>query len=285
MGRKLGQSSKQAKGDYLATGVLRHVESGFMKDSLLSEQTKRRSAASTFPLMPDVVAVQVGGKLIDGGRKTLMPVLDEVRANLNRQKMIIASSSGRRAKHVLAVGEDLGLPVGILAELKRLDTELNAHMIGALLSPYGIAELTHAEMVHMLPAMLEISRAVVFNGVPPYDLWEHPPASGKDPPTGSDVGVLLFALTTGMKGVIYVRDVDGIHREDPSTNPGSALIRTTTASELARTGPKASCIDGEVVDLLVSSHRSMSVRVVNGTVPGALTEALNGRPAGTLITA
>ncbi len=281
----MGQSSKQTEGDYLATGAVRHVESGFMKDSLLSEQTKRKSEANIFPLMPEVVAVQIGGKLIDGGRKTLLPVLDEVRANLSDQKMIVASSSGKRARHVLAVGEDLGLPIGILAELKRLDTELNAHMIGALLSPYGIAELTHAEMVHMLPAMLEISRGVVFNGVPPYDLWEHPPLKGLDPPTGSDAGVLLFAMTTGMKEVVYVRDVDGIYTQDPKTNPKAKIIKTTTPRELAESGPKASCIDAEVVDLLVSARRPINVSVVNGTKPGALTEALRGRHPGTLITA
>jgi molybdenum storage protein len=284
MGKKLGQSSKQTKGDYLASGALRHVESGFMKDSLLSEQTKRKSAASVYPLMPDVVAVQIGGKIIDGGRRTLLPVLDEIRANLADQKMIIASSSGRRAKHVLAVGEDLGLPTGILAELRRLDTELNAHMIGALLSPFGIAELTHAEMVHMLPAMLEISRGVVFNGVPPYDLWEHPPVSGLDPPTGADAGVLLFALTTGMKGVIYVRDVDGIFSEDPAVNPRASLIRKATAANLVHSGPKTSCIDREVVELLAASRTQITVSVVNGTKPGMLTQSLRGQTPGTLMT-
>ena len=277
-------SSKQTKGDYLATGALRHVESGFMKDSLLSEQTKRRSEASIYPLMPDVVAVQIGGKLIDGGRRTLLPVLDEIRANLTEQKMIIASSSGKRAKHVLAVGEDLGLPTGILAELRRLDTELNAHMIGALLSPFGIAELTHAEMVHMLPAMLEISRGVVFNGIPPYDLWEHPPTVGVRPPTGADAGVLLFALTTGMKEVIYVRDVDGVYSEDPNQNPGAKLIRDVSPSELLRSGPSTSCIDPEVAELLAAARTKTRVSVVNGTKPGKLTQALHGHTPGTLIT-
>jgi molybdenum storage protein len=281
----LGQSSKQTRGDYLATGALRHVESDFMKDSLLSESTKRRSDTSIYPLMPDVVAVQIGGKLIDGGRKTLLPVLDEIRASLSYQKMIVASSSGKRARHVLAVGEDLGLPIGILAELKRLDTELNAHMIGALLSPYGIAELTHAEMVHMLPAMLEISRGVVFNGVPPYDLWEHPPVQGLDPPTGSDAGVLLFALTTGMKEVVYVRDVDGIYTGDPSKDPDATLIKRVTPAELKRSGPASSCVDKEVVELLTSARRPIVVTVVNGTTPGALTEAIRGRSPGTVISA
>ena len=255
-----------------------------MKDSLLSEQTKKKSEASIYPLMPDVVAVQIGGKLIDGGRRTLLPVLEEIRANLPDQKMIIASSSGKRAKHVLAVGEDLGLPTGILAELRRLDTELNAHMIGALLSPFGIAELTHAEMIHMLPAMLEISRGVVFNGIPPYDLWEHPPANGLDPPTGADAGVLLFALTTGMKEVIYVRNVDGIYSEDPALNPRAKLIKKLSATEFVRSGPRTSCVDREVFELLAAGRTQTKVSVVNGTRPGELAKTLRGLAPGTMIT-
>ena len=254
-----------------------------MKDSLLSDATKKRSEVSVYPLMPDVKAIQIGGKLIDGGKKTLYPILEEIRSNIGNHKLIIAASSGQRARHVLAVGEDLGLPVGVLAELKRLDTELNAHMIGALLSPYGIAELTHAEMVHMLPAMLEISRAVVFNGVPPYDLWEHPPESGFGPPTGADVGVFLFALTCGMKSVIYVRDVDGIFTSDPTGDSAALLIPRTRPKALLDSGPRTLSVDREVFELQASARHQIAVRVVNGTKTGMITSALKGDDVGTTV--
>jgi molybdenum storage protein len=279
----LVQPSSRTEGDYLQSGDHRHVESLFMKDSLLSDATKKRSDVSVYPLMPDVKAVQIGGKLIDGGRKTLYPILEEIRSNVGEHKMIIAASSGRRAKHVLAVGEDLGLPVGVLAELKRLDTELNAHMIGALLSPYGIAELTHAEMVHMLPAMLEISKAVVFNGVPPYDLWEHPPETGFGPPTGADVGVFLFALTCGMKNVIYVRDVDGIFTASPTDDPKARLIPKTSPQALLDSGPPTLSVDRGVFELHAKARHKIRVSVVNGTRRGLITSALRGEHPGTTV--
>ena len=37
----------------------------------------------------------------------------------------------------------------------------------------------------------------VFNGVPPYDLWEHPPAVGKIPPHRTDAGSYLVAEVFG----------------------------------------------------------------------------------------
>jgi molybdenum storage protein len=254
-----------------------------MKDTLLSEPTRQRSASSVFPLMPDVIAIQLGGKIIDGGRKTLLPVLEEIRTNLKNRKMIIATSSGERSKHVVAVASDLGLPVGLVAELKRLDAELNAHIVEALLSPYGIPELSHAEMIHVLPAMLEVSRAVVFNGVPPYDIWERPPLEGREPPTGPDVGVFLFSLTCGMREVVYVRDVDGIYTDDPKLEQTARLIPQTNPSDLLKSFPPTSCVDREVFELQERSRRPMNVSVVNGLATGMLSSVLKGGAPGTLV--
>ena len=276
------EQSSRVEGDYLRTGKHRHVQSAFMKDSLLSEGTRRRSASAVFPLMPEVAAVQIGGRLIDEGRKTLFPILDEIRSNLPRRKMIIATGSGKRAKHVLAVGEDLGLPTGILAELRRLDTELNQHIVAALLSPFGIPELNQADMIRTLPAMLEISRGAVFNGVPPYDLWEHPTEEGSEPQTTADVGVFLFALTCGMRQVIYVRDVDGIFDSDPKTKPGAKLVKRATAVELRSRAD--TCVDREVFALQAKARQEVKVSVVSGLRKGSITAALAGKNPGTLVT-
>jgi molybdenum storage protein len=277
----LEQSSK-ADGDYLRTGKHRHVQSAFMKDSLLSEGTRRRSASAVFPLMPDVAAVQIGGRLIDEGRKTLFPILDEIRSNLPARKMVIATGSGKRTKHVLAVGEDLGLPTGILAELRRLDTELNQHIVAALLSPYGIPELNQADMIRTLPAMLKISKGAVFNGVPPYDLWEHPTSGGPEPTTNADVGVFLFALTCGMRQVIYVRDVNGIYESDPKVDPKAKLLKNATASQMSQRPD--TCVDREVFALQVAARHDIRVSVVSGLKKGSISAALKGGNPGTMVT-
>ncbi len=276
------ERSSRAEGDYLRTGKHRHVQSAFMKDTLLSEGTRKRSARPIFPLMPDVAVVQIGGRLVDEGRRTLYPILDEIRANLKRRKLVVATGSGKRTRHVLAVGEDLGLPNGILAELRRLDTELNQHIVAALLSPYGIPELNNADMIRTLPAMLEISRGAVFNGVPPYDLYEHPSSGGLEPPTGADVGVFLFALTTGMRQVIYVRDVDGIYDKDPKVEPKAKLLKKATAAQLRER--EKTCVDQEVFRLQSEARQDVMVHVVSGLKSGNITAALNGKNPGTLVT-
>jgi molybdenum storage protein len=256
-----------------------------MKESLLRLSTKLRSEAKVFPLMPDVSAVQIGGKLIDGGKESLLPILDELRANQLRHKVILAVGSGKRARHVMAVAQDLGLPIGLVAELRRLDTELNSHIVGALLSPYGIPELTHGEMVHMLPAMLAISRVVVFNGVPPYDIWEHLPPGGEGPPTGSDAGLLLFAETCGMKQVVYLRDVNGIYTSDPNEDRGAKMLEVVRASSLLRNPLGSLPVDLEAVKLIPKARRPVRVSVVSGQVRGALTKALERRRVGSRVLA
>lgn len=252
-----------------------------MKETLLSEHTKKKSQMEVFPLMPDVVALQIGGKIIDSGAEAIIPLLEEIKQCVKRNKMIIATGSGKRARHVMSVAIDLGLPVGLVAELRRLDSELNAHIIGALLSPVGIPELTHAEMVHMLPAMLEMSRAVVFNGVPPYDIWEHPPTFGKDPPTGADAGVYLFASTCGMKRIVYVRDVDGIYDDDPKLNKSANLVKRGTPDDLLEL--KNSCIDREVFELMKRARNPADIVVVNGLKKGRVISSLTEHVTGTVI--
>ncbi len=285
MVRTLALSSTRKSQDFLQSGSSRHVSSKFMRESLLSERVKRSSEAELRLLLPDASVVQIGGKLIDGGGVTLMPVIEEIRSNLKTHKMVVAAGSGKRARHVIAVGEDLGLPTGVLAELRRLDTELNSHILGALLAPDGIAELTHAEMVRILPAMLDISHGAVFNSVPPYDLWEQPsPISSITPQTGADMGAFLFADTCGVSDLIYVRDVDGLFTADPKQDSHASLIKNASALELMESGPKTACIDYDVIKVLISSRLVKRILIVNGLKRGRLTAALNGENAGTIIT-
>jgi molybdenum storage protein len=51
---------------------------------------------------------------------------------------------------------------------------------------------------------------VVFSGVPPYSLWEHPPGVGRIPPHRTDAGAFLLAECFGCKSLTLVKDVDGL---------------------------------------------------------------------------
>src|SRR5438270_13943994 len=72
--------------------------------------------------------------------------------------------------------------------------------------------------------MLAAARGAVFNGVPPYDLLEHPPASGKIPPHRTDSGAYMVAEVFGARRMIFLKDVDGLYTCDPAVNRDKAEL-------------------------------------------------------------
>src|SRR5260370_16761540 len=96
----------------------------------------------------------------------------------------------------------------------------------------GFAYLEAPFIVQLRPPMLAAAGGAVFNGVPPYDLWEHPPALGKIPPHGSDAGSYLVGEVFGARSVILLKDVDGLYSADPKTNPDATFIPDIGAAEL-----------------------------------------------------
>jgi molybdenum storage protein len=123
----------------------------------------------------------------------------------------------------------------------------------------------------------------VFNGIPPYDLWEHPPALGKIPPHGSDAGAYLVGEVFGAKSVIFLKDVDGLYTADPKTHPDAAFIPEIRAKDLLAMRLPTLPIEAAILELLTRARLARSVRIVNGLVPGNLTRALAGEPIGTVI--
>ena len=131
--------------------------------------------------------------------------------------------------------------------------------------------------------MLAAARGAVFNGIPPYDLWEHPPALGKLPPHGSDAGSYLVGEVFGARAIILVKDVDGLYTADPKTDPSAEFISEISAADLIRMRLPTLPIEPVLLDLLTRAKLARSVRIVNGLVPGNLSRALSGESVGTLI--
>jgi molybdenum storage protein len=123
----------------------------------------------------------------------------------------------------------------------------------------------------------------VFNGIPPYDLWEHPPALGKIPPHGSDAGSYLVAEVFGARTIILLKDVDGLYTADPKTHPDARFIPEIGAADLLRMQLPTLPIEPVVLELLTRARLAKSIRIVNGLVAGNLSRALAGEPVGTLI--
>jgi molybdenum storage protein len=261
-----------------------HVASRLMRESLMDRCVIAATEAPVRAILPKLNVIQIGGQsIMDRGQSAVMPVLDEILANQAEHTQVIGVGPGVRARHILSIGLDLGLPTGALATLAAKSAAQNAYMVSCLLASQGFVYLEAPFIVQLLPAMLAAARGAVCNGVPPYDLWEHPPALGKIPPHGSDAGSYLIGEVFGARSVILMKDVDGVYTADPKRDPGAGFISEIKASELLAMGLQTLPIEPVVLELLATAKLVKSVRIINGLVPGNLTKALAGEPVGTLI--
>ena len=261
-----------------------HVVSRLMRESLMDKTLIAGTEAPVRAILPNLNVIQIGGlSIMDRGHTAVLPVLDEIIANQEEHTQVIGVGPGVRARHILSVGLDLGLPTGALATLAAKSSAQNAYMVSCLLANHGFVYLEAPSIVQLLPAMLAAARGAVFNGIPPYDLWEHPPVVGKIPPHGSDAGSYLVGEVFGARSVILLKDVDGLYTADPKTHPDAEFIPQISAADLIRLQLPTLPIEPVVLELLTRAKLAKSIRIVNGLVSGNLTRALAGKPVGTLI--
>ena len=201
-----------------------HVTSRLMRESLVDKDVIARTESPVVRILPNLNVIQIGGKIMDRGRDALMPLLNEIVENQVHHTQVIAVGAGIRSRHIFAVGLDLGLPTGVLATLSAKDAAQNAYMVSCLLAKHGFVYLEAPFVVQLLPAMLAAARGAVVNGVPPYDLWEHPPKIGRIPPHRTDCGPYMIAEVFGAKRMIFVKDVDGLYTNDPALDGSKAAL-------------------------------------------------------------
>ena len=267
------------------TFAIKDVPSALVRQTLLDRELVRPLDRPVIRLMPWLNVVTLGGRsLIDPGLATIGPVIEELRAALAEHRMLILTGPGIRARHVLGVGLDLGLPTGVLAGLAATEAEQNGHLIAALLAADGVSYLQHSAVAHQLATHLAASPAVVSNGYPPYGRYEFPPETGKIPPHRTDTGAFLLADAYGAARTIYVKDVDGVHTSDPAADGGSPeLIPRVGAAELLAMGLDTLPIDVQLLHVMAHAKNVKEIQIVNGRTPGNITKALNGEHVGTII--
>jgi molybdenum storage protein len=265
--------------------AVKDVPSALMRQTLLDRELVRPIDRPVIRLLPWLDVVVLGGRsIIDRGRDVVGPVVDELRAAMSEHRLLILTGPGIRARHVLSVGLDLGLPTGVLAGLASTEAEQNGHLVAALLAAEGVSYLPHTTVAHQLAVHLSASRAVVSNGYPPYGLYEFPPEAGRIPPHRTDSGALLLADAYGAARVVYAKDVDGVFTGDPAVEGGTPeLIPRVGAAELLAMNLPTLPVDLMVLELMARAKHVREIQVVNGLVPGNITSALRGEHVGTII--
>jgi len=260
-------------------GLLMHRS---LTDAQLLEAAE---AASDFRILPDATVIKIGGQsVIDRGRAAVYPLVDEIVAARKAHKLLIGTGAGTRARHLYSIAAGLGLPAGVLSQLGASVADQNAAMLGQLLAKHGISAVEGAAL-SAVPLYLAQVNAVVFSGMPPYNLWMRPAAEGVIPPYRTDAGCFLMAEQFGCKAMIYVKDEDGLYTANPKTSKDATFIPKISVAEMKAKGLHDSILEFPMLDLLASARHVREVQVVNGLVPGNLTRALAGEHVGTIITA
>src|SRR5436309_2968782 len=163
-------------------------------------------SVSTHIILPWVNVVKIGGQsIMDRGRAAVYPLVEEIVANLKQHKMILGTGAGTRARHIYSLAIDLGLPTGVLTVLGTAVAWQNAQMLHYLLAQHGIPFI-EPEGFSTMPHYLMERNAVICQGMPPYNLWEPNPATGRIPPQRNDTGCFLIAELLDCSLMIYVKD-------------------------------------------------------------------------------
>jgi molybdenum storage protein len=258
------------------------VPSALMRQTLLDRELVRPVDRPVIRLLPWLRVVAIGGATImDRGRDAVLPLVGELRDALVEHRMLILTGAGVRARHILGVGLDLGMPTGVLGGLAATEAEQNAHLLAALLAADGVSYLPHGTVANQLATHLSASPAVVANGYPPYGVHEFPPPVGKLPPHRSDAGAFLLADAYGAAQLLYVKDVDGVSNGSAGASDGFRPRIGT--GELLGQGRAGLPVDPLVLELMTRAKHVREIQIVNGLVAGNLTRALAGEHVGTVI--
>jgi molybdenum storage protein len=263
-----------------------HIEGRFMRESLVD----RKVIASTgtereLRILPDCDLIGIGGQSIfDRGRPALFPLVKELAALRRTRRFILGCGGGTRVRHTYAIGLDLGLPIGGLAQLAGAMEEQNAIVLQALLAKHG-SLLMAREHFWELPLYLHSRMIPIVISIPPYHFWEPPPDAGPLPAHGSDFGLFIMAEVLGLKRLVLLKDVDGLYTRDPKRDPGAKLLKRVGARELLDMNLPELPVDRQLVEALARARNVEQVHVVNGLVPGNLRKTLAGKAVGSVLTA
>lgn len=266
-----------------STNTIKHVASPLARQTLLDGSlTRPVTGVRPIRLLPWLQVVKIGGRVMDRGAEAILPLVDELRKLLPEHRLLILTGAGLRARHVMSVGLDLGLPVGSLAPLIASEAGQNGHILASMLAPDGVSYVEHPTIANQLAIHLQATRAVVGSAFPPYHHHEFPGA--RIPPHRADVGAFLLADALGAAGLTIVEDVDGVYDADPHGASGAQakLIGETTSAELARNEGTLP-FDRALLEVMANARHIERVQIVNGLVPGRLTAALRGEHVGSLI--
>jgi molybdenum storage protein len=261
-----------------------HIDSPLMAESLMDKLLlESTETEQVFRPLPQLNVVKLGGQsIIDRGAKVVLPLVEEIAQARGRHQLLVTTGGGTRSRHAYAIALDLGMPTGVLARLGSSISEQNALMLSLLLAPHGGVKIHHDDVVK-IPSYMMVGAIPVMPAMPPYSLWEEPPAVGRIPAHRTDVGTFLTAEVLGARRCILVKDEKGLYTADPKKEPKAEFIPEIEVTELIRRDFNDLAVERTMLDALANARSVKEVFIVNGREPGNLTRVLDGENPGTRI--
>jgi molybdenum storage protein len=261
-----------------------HIESSLMGESLMDKGLLADTDAHpVYRPMPELIVVKIGGQsIIDRGRNALLPILDELVEARKSFPILIATGGGTRARHAYAIALDLGMPTGVLARLGSSISEQNALMVAILLARHGGIKIGHDDLPK-LAAYMALGSMPVVHAMPPYGLFERPPALGRIPPHRTDAGAFLLAEVLGAQRCVLVKDERGLYTADPKKDSAAQFIPEMEVSQLLSRDLDDLAVERSMLEILRDARSLREVFIVNGLERGNTSRALAGQHAGTRI--
>lgn len=237
-------------------------------------------------ILPDVWVVKIGGQsIMDRGRSAVFPIIDELVAAKNAGiEFILCLGGGTRARHVYALGLDLGMPTGVLAKVGASIPVQNARMLQMLMAKHGGVMVYHDDL-EKLPLYLATKCVPIMSGMPPFEFWEKSPGKGRLPSHRTDAGTYLLGEFLGARGVIYIKDEDGLFTADPKKEPLARLMNRADAAELLNSGQDDFIVERVVLEYMQRAVHLREIQIVNGLKQGQVAAALRGESVGTVVSA
>jgi molybdenum storage protein len=237
-------------------------------------------------VMPDVRVVKLGGQsILDRGREAVFPILDEIiEARKLGIQVVVLTGGGTRARHIYAIGSELGMPTGVMATLGKYIPMQNARMVQMLLAKHGGLYIMPDDF-EKLPLYLQLGCIPVMSGMPPFGYWEKREEGSRIPPHRTDAGVFLSCEFLGAKRAIFIKDEDGLYTDDPKRDPNAKHIARITAKELIARNLNDVVLERMVVEYLPRARWCKELQIVNGLKRGQVLAALKGEDVGSIISA
>ncbi|MDH5710279.1 MAG: uridine kinase [Gammaproteobacteria bacterium] len=261
------------------------MDNAFTGQTLTSlELINETSNNTTLPVLPEVWVLKIGGQsIMDRGRAAVFPILEElIAAKDTGIQFILGTGGGTRARHVYAQALDLNMPTGMLAKLGAGIPVQNARMLQMLTAKHG-GIMCYDDDFEKLPLYLRTGCMPIMSGMPPNEFWEKSARIGRIPPNRTDAGVYLMGEFLGAKGVIYIKDEDGLYTDDPKKDPNAKFIPEISAEQLIANQQDDLVVERVVLEYMQRARHMKEIRIINGTKKGNITAALSGENIGTRI--